>query len=128
MAQAEAVIGAANYAVEVKCGRHVLRSDEPASVGGQDAGPTPSELLAASLAACTVITLRMYADRKGWPLPDARVGVRYHKRADQLPLMERTLSLPGLSPQQRARCAEIAERTPVTLALKSGVEIRTALA
>ena len=129
MAQAQAMIGAANYAVALKCRQHALISDEPTGVGGKDAGPTPSELLAASLAACTVITLRMYAERKGWPLPTATVSVRYQKRAGELPLMERTLTLPpGLSEEQRRRCAQIAERTPVTLALKSGVEIRTELA
>jgi len=129
MAQAEAVIGEANYAVTIHSGSHALTSDEPLGVGGKDAGPTPSDLLAAALAACTVITLRMYAERKGWPLPSAGASVRYSKRQDQQPLMERTLRLPsGLTEEQRQRCREIAERTPVTLALKSGVEIRTELA
>ena len=129
MAQADAVIGETNYAVSIHSGRHSLSSDEPPGVGGKDVGPTPSDLLAASLAACTVITLRMYAERKGWPLPTATASVRYTKRQDQQPLMERTVTLPpGLTEEQRKRCLEIAERTPVTLALKSGVEIRTELA
>jgi putative redox protein len=63
-----AKIGTANYAVTIDAGSHTVLSDEPASRGGGARGPTPSDLLLASLAACTAITLRMYAERKGWDL------------------------------------------------------------
>ena len=75
MAEATADIGGINYVVALKTGRHVLTGDEPASRGGQDAGPAPYDLLASSLAACTAITLRMYAERKQWPLESAQVEV-----------------------------------------------------
>src|SRR5213592_3845116 len=63
---------------EVKAGRHDLVADEPEDAGGEDAGPSPQELLAAALATCTAITMEMYASRKGWELPDVEVAVEYH--------------------------------------------------
>ena len=68
MAQAKASIGTIDYAVSITAGRHALTADEPSEDGGGDTGPTPPELLCAALCACTSITLRMYAKRKGWPL------------------------------------------------------------
>src|SRR5258708_19326376 len=68
MAQAKASIGTIDYAVSITAGRHALTADEPTEDGGGDTGPTPPELLCAALCACTSITLRMYAKRKGCPL------------------------------------------------------------
>jgi putative redox protein len=107
-------------------GGHRVVSDEPASLGGVNAGPSPYGLLLASLAACTVITLRMYADRKGWPLESIHVQLRL-SRQDTVQLVERTVHTAGLDDAQKARLAEIAERTPVTLTLKPGLRIRTTL-
>ena len=129
MAQATAETSDINYVVSLKTGRHVLTADEPASRGGKDAGPAPYDLLASSLAACTAITLRMYAERKQWPLESTQVEVHFRRSPDKSASIDRVLRLKGpLTDEQRARLADIAERTPVTLTLKSGLEIRTTLA
>jgi putative redox protein len=127
MARAHARIGETRYRVDLKAGHHVLLADEHPELGGQDAGPAPYELLLAALGACTSITLKMYAERKAWPLAALDVSLLYvveegHAR------IERSLTLEGdLDEAQRARLGDIAERTPVTLTLKSGVEIHTTL-
>jgi putative redox protein len=83
--------------------------------------------LCAALGACTAITLRMYAERKGWPLHAAHVDVRF-RREDKVGAIARVLSFEGeLDDAQRARLADIAERTPVTLTLKQGLAITTTL-
>jgi putative redox protein len=127
VANATARIGTDNYPVEVVAGHHPLTSDEPKERGGQDAGPAPHELLCAALAACTAITLRMYAERKAWPLREARVDVRLRIEGSDR-LIDRVLKLEGdLDAAQRARLADISERTPVTLTLKQGARITTVL-
>ena len=127
MANATARIGTENYPVELVVGHHPLTSDEPAERGGQDAGPAPHELLCAALAACTAITLRMYAERKTWPLREAHVQVHLRIEGSDR-LIDRRLRLEGdLDSAQRARLADIAERTPVTLTLKQGARITTVL-
>ena len=128
MADATASLGETNYAATLTSGRHVLTCDEPVSRGGKDAGPAPYDLLAGSLAACTAITLRMYAERKQWPLGSVEVDVHFTRLPDKSSAIDRVLRLSGaLTVEQRARLADIAERTPVTLTLKTGVEIRTRL-
>jgi len=128
MARARGRIGRDNYPVAIHAGDHDLGADEGPALGGGDTGPAPFELLAASLVACTAITLRMYADRKGWPVEAVEVDVHYIKEGDQPARIERTLTLTGaLDPDQRARMADIAERTPVTLAIRGGVPITTTL-
>ncbi|MFV4649063.1 OsmC family protein [Mycobacterium tuberculosis] len=128
MARAKGRIGRENYPVAIRAGDHDLKADEGAALGGGDSGPAPFELLAASLVACTAITLRMYAERKGWPVEGIEVGVHYIKDADGPARIERTLTLEGpLDGAQRARLADVAERTPVTLAIRGGVPITTIL-
>jgi putative redox protein len=118
--------GGARYTVDIRTGHHRFIADEPAADGGGDAGPSPFGLLLASLGACTAITLRMHAERKSWPLTGVEVALTYRWKND-LPSIERRLRLDGLDEEQRARCAEIAEKTPVTRALKRGIEITTTL-
>src|SRR5262249_35735970 len=109
-----------------RSGRHTVTADEPADRGGQDAGPSPSDLLAAALAACTAITLRMYADRTQLQLEAIHVSVDLHRAEDKSTSIDRVLEFEGdLTGEQRARLADIAERTPVTLTLKAGARIRT---
>lgn len=128
MAHASADIGTGNYEVSLWAGQHRLTADEGIAAGGQDRGPAPHELLCAALAACTAITLRMYAQRKAWPLPSLHVDVRLELQGRERSIT-RTLELGGnLDEPQRARLADIAERTPVTLTLKQGVRITTVLA
>src|ERR1700742_3588150 len=128
MSNVTATTGRSNYATEVRVGKHSGMFDEPAGSGGQDVGPSPTELLVGALAACTSITLRMYAERKGWELGTIQVTATPTRAADKTLSIDRVLSFEGqLSEEQRGRLAEIAERTPVTLALKSGVKIHTRL-
>ena len=128
MAHAVATIGTAPWATQVVTGRHSLTIDEPPALGGQDAGPAPYDVLLASLGACTAITLRMCAERKAWSLSAVEVDLKHYKDADRSKI-ERVLHLTGdLDGAQRARLADIAERTPVTLTLKGGADITTRLA
>jgi putative redox protein len=121
-------------------GGHELVADEPASVGGTDAGPSPYDLLSAALAACTSMTLKMYASHKKLDLVSATVRVRHGKlhakdcedcesadgRIDQF---ERELVIEGnLSDAERRRMLEIADRCPVHRTLHGEVKVRTALA
>ena len=119
---------------------HYLVADEPRSVGGTEEGPTPYDYLVAALGACTTMTLQMYAARKGWPLTEARTVLRHSKRhagdeaqlADEerddprLDRVEREVELLGpLTPEQRNRLMEIADRCPVHRTLDAGVVITT---
>jgi putative redox protein len=113
------------YRVDVRAGTHQLVADEPAATGGGDRGPAPFELLLSALAACTSTTLRMYADRHGWALSSIDVGVRYDVDGGH-GAIERMISVPlDLTPEQRHRLADIAERTPVTIAVRAGTPITT---
>ena len=127
MAHAKASIGLTNYAVAINAGTHELKADEGFNLGGKDVGPAPYELLCSALCACTAITLRMYAERKQWPLRGVYVDVHLEKVGHE-ETIDRVLKFDGeLDDQQRARLADIAERTPVTLTLKQGLAIKTSL-
>jgi putative redox protein len=127
IARIHARTGSENYRTAVQAGAHQLTADEPAARGGADAGPAPYDLVLAGLAACTAITLRMVAERKGWALRGIDVDVKL-VREGEASHIERTLLLEGeLDADQRARLLEISEKTPVTLTVKTGVEIRTSL-
>ncbi|WP_109806946.1 OsmC family protein [Sphingosinithalassobacter portus] len=115
------------FRTEIAVGGHALVADEPASRGGGDAGPAPYDLLLASLAACTSMTLRIYAARKDWPLEGLEVELSLLGMGETLRI-RRTLAIGGLDAEQQARLADIAERTPVTLTLKRGLPIDTRLA
>ncbi|UCC81933.1 MAG: OsmC family protein [Gemmatimonadota bacterium] len=123
--QAVVRTGQARYQTEILTAGHSLVADEPVSLGGTDSGPNPFGLLMAALGACTTITLRMYADRKEWPLEE--IGVRLHhkkleKRDSKTAEISQTLELVGpLSAEQRERLLEIAQRCPVHRALEKGV-------
>ena len=127
MAIGTARIGRDRYRTDIALGSHRLVADEPAVLGGQNDGPAPYELLLASLGACTAITLRMYADRKGWPMTSVEVELQWRREEDG-PRIVRTLRPQGLDAQQRQRLVDIAERTPVTLTLLGGVSIDTFVA
>ncbi|MES2496578.1 MAG: OsmC family protein [Pseudomonadota bacterium] len=127
MAITTASIGRDRYATQIEASGHLLTADEPAKLGGANAGPAPYDLLLASLGACTAITLRMYADRKQWPLDSLEVSLRLTGGAEDRRIV-RMITPKGLNAEQAARLAEIAERTPVTLTLKAGVGIDTSFA
>lgn len=122
-----AITAAERYRVDIKSGEHVLVADEGPALGGADAGPAPFELVLAGLAACTAITLRMYAERKGWP--DFRLSVQLELGLDhEKHLIRRKVEVQG-APDEAAigRLRDIVERTPVTLAMKAGFDITTEL-
>ena len=118
-------------------------ADEPEKAGGTDQGPTPYEYLSAALGACTTITVRMYADRKGWPLENISVDVKWRSvKVDSLPaeeqvegnsrgrvdLFEKSIRMEGpLSGEQKERMMEIAEKCPVNRTLHSHVVTRSTL-
>lgn len=120
--------GAGKFQAKVEAGGAMLLADEPVSVGGLASGPTPYELVAAGLGACTVMTLRLYADKKGLPLELASVEVRHEKQPGQTPpdVFERTLKLEGtFDEDQRARMFEIADKCPVHRTLEGGARMVT---
>lgn len=119
--------GSEGYAQAMQAREHQLSADEPVSNGGTDTGPAPYELVLAGLAACTAITLRMYAERKGWELGEISLALRFFKHRDE-ERIERDVHLGGdLDNAQRERLLDICERTPVTLTLKRGTPIVTQL-
>lgn len=115
------------YLTKLHADHHDLTADEGVHGGGQGAAPSPFGLLLSSLGARTAITMRMYAERKGWPLTRVHVNCAYRIEGERK-YIDRILTLEGdLTDAQRARMADIAERTPVTLAIKGGLEILTVL-
>jgi len=128
IARASAKLAALRYRTDIKARHFELASDEPPSAGGADAGPRPFEFVLAGLGACTAITLRMYAERKSWPMTGLAVDLDYFRDGEAFRI-ERVLHIEGaLDGAQRARLADIAERTPVTLALKAGNTVNTRIA
>jgi putative redox protein len=123
------VISDFKFAQQIVSGHHRLTADEPVTRGGSDSGAEPHELLLASLGACTSITLRMYAGRKGWELGKITVGLRYTAAADdQRGHIDRRLSFSKpLTAEQVQRLLEIAGKTPVTRLLMPTVTIETAV-
>ena len=129
--------GPSGFAQEMLVDGHPLRADEPASVGGTDTGPAPYGLVLAGLGACTSMTLRMYADRKRWPLEGVTVRLRHHKvhakdcadceaEDGKVDVIEREIAMAGpLDPAQRQRLLEIADRCPVHRTLESEIKVRT---
>ncbi|HEY1695233.1 MAG TPA: OsmC family protein [Polyangiaceae bacterium] len=111
----------------VRIGPHALVADEPTEDGGDDRGPAPHELLLAGLGACTSMTVKMYADRKGWPLEGVEVTVEGQQREGAF-VFQRRLEFDGpLSEEQRARLVEIAEKCPVHKTLTGAIHIETTL-
>jgi putative redox protein len=131
------VLGASGYAQRISTSAHELASDEPEKRGGTNTGPSPYELLLASLGACTAITLRMYANRKGWPLEGVVVQLRHSRvhaedcadcetKAGKIDVIDRRIELQGpLDAAQREGLMKIADRCPVHRTLSSEIKIRT---
>jgi uncharacterized OsmC-like protein len=122
---------------EIISGRHHLIADEPKDAGGLGSGPGPYDFLLAALGACTSMTLRLYADRKKFPLTRTQVRLRHSRiyatdcaecetKEGMLDRIERVIILEGdLDAEQRARLMEIADKCPVHHTLKSEIDIRT---
>lgn len=133
--------GTGRYAQIINAAGHRLTADEPKKAGGDDTGPGPYDLLLSGLGACTSMTMRMYADRKGWPLEKTEVALRHEKihvedcenceaegAGARIDRIERRIRLTGtLDQEQRARLLEIAEKCPVHRTLLGEVRIETRL-
>lgn len=114
---------------------HALLADEPTALGGTDLAMTPYELLLASLSSCMAMTMRMYANRKGWPLEGAFIQLRTAPTRDpdrevriagarSVTRIERRIELAGpLTEEQRVRLLEIADRCPIKRNLEAGLEV-----
>lgn len=127
MATITAITGKEHYRTEIRTSAHQIIADEPLGYGGKALGPAPDELLAAALGSCTSITLRMYADRKGWPLDRVAVTVGLSRESGRTE-MTMDLVLDGaLDEEQRSRLLEIAHKCPVHLTLNQPVTIHTSL-
>jgi putative redox protein len=115
-----------NYTQVIETGGFTLAADEPRGAGGQNAGPAPYNLLLASLGACTAITLKMYADRKGWAIGALQVALTLARDDDGATHIERRLSSDApLDAAQWDKLVEIAGKTPVTRTLLAGAAITT---
>jgi putative redox protein len=131
--------GDGKYAQTVNVGRHWLRADEPPSIGGDDSGPSPYQLLSAALGACTSMTMRMYANQKKLPLDKVTVTVKHKKihaedciecetREGKIDKIEREIHIEGdLTDEQRNNLMKIADRCPVHRTLHSEVVITSRL-
>ena len=130
------------FAQDIAAGRHMMRADEPARIpGGLDSGAAPYDFLLAGLGACTAMTLRMYAERKKWPIDDVQVTLTHQKihandmqgsQAGAAPVrldrMERIIRISGeLTDLQKDRLLEIADKCPVHLSLDAGIDVCTSL-
>jgi len=113
--------GTLKHAIEMR--DHTVVADEPKQEGGGDSGPSPQELLAASLASCTAITMEMYAQRKGWDIGDVAVHVDYEPAQRGSPTRFRmTVDLPKELPEdQRERLMQIGNKCPVHRVLEGEV-------
>ena len=132
--------GTGKFEQTISAGRHRLRADEPVTAGGADNGPSPYDLLLASLGACTSMTIRMYAAQKQWPLVDLSVRLTHSKvhaedcadcdtKAGKIDRIERQITIRGdLDAAQRKKLLEIADKCPVHRTLHSEVRIATRLA
>ena len=130
-------IGATGFTTEVKAGNHSFRADEPLSVGGDDFGPSPYDLLLASLGSCTAMTLRMYADRKKWGIEDITIHLNHKKIHQQdcencqdtkarVDVIERYITVKGtIDEAQKARLLAIADKCPVHKTLHGKIQVTT---
>ncbi len=135
------VIGSSSgLAQTIRAGKHRLAADEPTEDGGTDTGPSPYEFLLIALGSCTSMTLRLYADRKGWRLDKIVVRLRHEQihakdcaecetREGRIDRVQREIELEGaLDAEQRQRLLEIADKCPVHRTLSAPLQIETSLA
>ncbi|HLR16386.1 MAG TPA: OsmC family protein [Alcanivoracaceae bacterium] len=126
IASADATLGSNNYSTVMATRGFTLKSDEPVSAGGANTGPTPYDYILAGLASCTLITLRMYSEHKGWELGELNATLSLSKDKEKNTYIHRTLTVSEpLSDEQWEKLLAIAAKTPVTLTLMQGSTITT---
>jgi putative redox protein len=122
-----ATIGKEHYRTELFIAGHTVIADEPEDLGGTNLGPSPGQFLMLSLASCTAITLRMYADRKNWDVTKIMVEVSSEK-VESKTLFKREISFEGaIDDEQRKRLLQIANSCPVHKTLTNPIEVQTKL-
>ena len=119
------------FTTALKVGDHLLTGDEPVSMGGANLGPSPYEMVAAGLSACTVMTLQMYAKRKGWKI-DVEIHTDHSKQKDDngewVDLFEKEIMITGdVDSKQLERLSQIADKCPVHKTLKKGSAFKTSI-
>lgn len=118
--------GEGAFQVRVQTGDHGFLMDEPSAVGGLSSGPSPFDMLCAALGSCTLMTMKLYAARKGWQLSGLGVRVAHRKGSPEArDQFERTIELGEANAEQRERLLYIAERCPVHVLLERGAEVST---
>ena len=118
--------GEGAFQVRVQTGDHSFLMDEPSAVGGLSSGPSPFDMLCAALGSCTLMTMKLYAARKGWQLSGLGVRVAHRKGSPEArDQFERTIELGEANAEQRERLLYIAERCPVHVLLERGAEVST---
>ena len=118
--------GAGKFQVRIETGEHSFLMDEPMSYGGLSSGPSPFDMLAAALGACTLMTMRLYAERKGWVVDGLSVRVTHRKASPEArDQFERLIHLEGVTDKQREKLLSIAQRCPVHLLLERGAGVTT---
>jgi len=129
MANVKATIGNDHYKTILVTDTNTLIADEPLHAEGTDLGFAPTEILASALASCTAITLRMYADRKEWPLEQVDVVVTFQRDNEHnISNMNRSIELHGdLSQEQRERLLHIANQCPIHKTLTNPISVKTHL-
>jgi|SRR6185312_1587235 len=127
MVKVNATINKQHYKTEITSDNNTLIADEPVDNSGQGEGFSPHQLLAASLASCTSITLRMYADRKGWPVEkiDVEVTIENEEESDTYHITTQIHFTGDLSLEQRDRLLEIATKCPIHKTLTNPITIKT---
>lgn len=123
-------IGTQKYLCTIKWRKGELLMDEPEKTGGKDLGIDPFSTLLASLAGCTLSTLRMYIDRKGWDIPEINISLNLHQEdtPDFTTVIKRNISFSkAISPEQEERLLLIAEKCPISKLLKGKITINTSL-
>jgi putative redox protein len=120
--------GNGRFQASIQAGGIAFLADEPVAAGGLGSGPTPYQLLAAALAACTTMTLRLYIERKGWPVTKVRTMVSHQREPGAAPvdLFRRRIAITGdMDETQIAHLLEIADRCPVHRTLTAGARVET---
>ncbi|CAN5191564.1 hypothetical protein BH23BAC3_BH23BAC3_33880 [soil metagenome] len=132
-------LGDQNYKTILTAGKHEIIADEPEHAGGQNKGPDPYDHLLMALGSCTAITVRMYAERKEWPLEDIYVELRHFKnhaedcidcdeKSAKIDKIEKELIIKGnLDQEQLDKLLEISDKCPVNRTLKGSIEMKSAI-
>jgi putative redox protein len=112
------------FKTTIQTRQHTFFADEPADLQGTDTGATPTEYLLASLGSCTAITLRMYADRKGWDLQKIDINLSSQKGENNATIIQREIKFTGnLTEEQNTRLQQVAKACPVHKILSNPIEI-----